>query len=73
VTKSPGTVAITMAGLGSRFTKAGYSQPKYEIEVLGRPLFDWSMQALSTFSDEGWRFNFATRKETDARPFLSQP
>jgi hypothetical protein len=72
VTKSPGTVAITMAGLGSRFTKAGYSQPKYEIEVLGRPLFDWSMQALSTFSDEGWRFNFATRKETDARPFLSQ-
>jgi hypothetical protein len=68
----PGTVAITMAGLGSRFTKAGYDRPKYEIEVLGRPLFDWSMLALDAFRQGGWRFAFATRAEENAGPFLRQ-
>lgn len=71
MTGAPGTVAITMAGLGSRFAKAGYTQPKYEIEVLGRPLFDWSMSALEAFAAAGWRFHFATRKETAAGPFLA--
>lgn len=71
MTGPSGTVAITMAGMGSRFTQAGYTQPKYEIEVLGRPLFDWSMSALSAFAASGWRFNFATRKETSALPFLA--
>lgn len=69
---TPGTVAITMAGMGSRFTKAGYTQPKYEIEVLGKPLFDWSMQALVAFQRAGWQFQFATRRETGAIPFLEQ-
>ena len=27
-----------MAGFGSRFAKAGYTQPKYRIEALGLPL-----------------------------------
>lgn len=72
MTGAPGTVAITMAGMGSRFTKAGYVQPKYEIEVLGRPLFDWSMNALAAFSKRGWRFNFATRQETRALPFIAE-
>ncbi|WP_200885069.1 glycosyltransferase family 2 protein [Croceibacterium mercuriale] len=67
----PGTIAVTMAGLGSRFSKAGYTRPKYEIEVLGRPLFDWSMLALEAFREAGWRFTFATRREEDARPFLT--
>lgn len=68
----PGTVAITMAGLGSRFAKAGYTVPKYEIEVFGRPLFDWSMDALEAFREAGWEFHFATRRETGALPFLTQ-
>lgn len=67
----PGTVAITMAGLGSRFAQAGYTVPKYEIEVLGRPLFDWSMGAVSAFRERGWSFQFATRRETGALPFLT--
>lgn len=67
----PGTVAITMAGLGSRFTKAGHTRPKYEIEALGRPLFDWSMLSLEAFRQAGWQFNFATRRAEDAPPFLS--
>lgn len=66
-----GMVAITMAGMGSRFTKAGYTCPKYEIEVLGRPLFDWSMDALSAFRDSGWSFHFATRRGTGAPDFLA--
>jgi len=56
-----GTVAITMAGLGSRFAKAGYTRPKYEIEALGLPLFDWSMLSLEAFRTAGWRFRFAAR------------
>lgn len=68
--KKRGTVAITMAGMGSRFVQAGYTQPKYEIDVLGRPLFDWSMDALHSFAVEGWTFTFATRAEMDAVPFI---
>jgi hypothetical protein len=65
-----GTVAVTMAGMGSRFAKAGFTQPKYEIEVLGAPLFDWSMRALDAFNTDGWAFQFATRKEANAIPFI---
>ncbi|WP_347303912.1 glycosyltransferase family 2 protein [Croceibacterium sp. TMG7-5b_MA50] len=68
----PGSVAVTMAGLGSRFIKAGYTRPKYEIVVLGRPLFDWSMLAMESFRQAGWHFTFATRAEEDARPFLAE-
>jgi hypothetical protein len=64
-----GTVAITMAGLGSRFAKAGYTRPKYEIEALGLPLFDWSMLSLEAFRTRGWRFRFAAR-EPDAEAFI---
>lgn len=64
-----GTLAITMAGLGSRFAKAGYDCPKYEIEALGLPLFDWSMLSLEAFRVRGWRFIFATR-EVDAEAYV---
>jgi hypothetical protein len=67
---TPGTLAITMAGLGSRFTDAGYRVPKYEIVVGGRPLFDWSMLGLCAFRDAGWTFNFAVRREQAALGFL---
>jgi len=67
----PGTIAITMAGMGSRFTSAGYTCPKYEIEVLGRPLFDWSLHGLNAFRDAGWDFAFATRRAEAARPFVT--
>lgn len=65
-----GTVAITMAGLGSRFTKAGYDLPKYEITALDRPLFDWSMQSLDAFRNAGWQFCFAARAGLDAPAFI---
>jgi len=56
-----GTLAITMAGRGSRFVAAGYDRPKYEIMALGLPLFDWSMLSLEAFRKDGWGFRFATR------------
>lgn len=40
-------IVITMAGLGERFLKAGYKQPKYEIEVHGKTLFEWSLLSLA--------------------------
>lgn len=65
-----GTVAITMAGLGSRFTKAGFTVPKYEIDALGMPLFDWSMHSLDAFRTAGWRFRFAARSGLGAREYI---
>lgn len=67
-----GTVAITMAGLGSRFTKAGYDRPKYEIDALGMPLFDWSMRSLDAFRTAGWEFCFAVRGGLGAEDYIAQ-
>lgn len=46
------TVLITMAGMGSRFSSAGYTVPKYRIQALGRTLFDWSLRSLLAFRSE---------------------
>jgi hypothetical protein len=67
-----GIVAITMAGLGSRFRKAGYDMPKYHIPALGRPLFDWSMLSLTAFIQAGWRFRFAALRIDNAVPFITE-
>lgn len=49
-------VVITMAGRGSRFAQAGYSQPKHEIMAGERSLFSWSMRSLAHFYDEHFIF-----------------
>ena len=67
-----GLMAITMAGFGSRFAKAGYTIPKYRIEVLGRPLFDWSMLALTDFFNAGWEFAFAVRAADQSEDFIRE-
>ncbi len=61
-----------MAGFGSRFAAAGYTQPKYRIEALGLPLFDWSMMALRGFRDAGWRFSFAVRRADASTGFIRE-
>jgi len=50
------TIVITMAGLGSRFKKAGYAEPKYMIEVHGKTLFNWSMLSLRGVSANKYIF-----------------
>lgn len=61
-----------MAGFGSRFAAAGYTQPKYRIEALGLPLFDWSMAALREFKEAGWRFSFAVRRADASAGFIRE-
>ena len=67
-----GCIAITMAGMGSRFRAAGHDCPKFQIEVGVHPLFDWSMFGLLAYRDAGWRFSFATRADDDAGPFVRE-
>lgn len=54
-------ILIPMAGLGSRFQKAGIREPKPLITVLGKTLIEWS---VSSFDVEG-RFIFITREFDD--------
>lgn len=61
-------IVITMAGLGSRFKKAGYKLPKYKIVANGKTLFEWSMQSLTDFKSE--KHIFIVRKEDDAKKFI---
>lgn len=64
-------IVITMAGLGSRFRKAGYTVPKYKIEVNGKNLFQWSMTSLTDFNkQENVKYIFIVRKEDNAREFI---
>ncbi|WP_440959031.1 hypothetical protein ACFELO_02685 [Oceanicaulis sp. LC35] len=67
---APTNIVITMAGLGSRFRKAGYTLPKYEIEVGGRTLFDWSMLSLRQFFARPYRLIFVMLDEMQAEPFV---
>ena len=36
-----------MAGLSSRFAKAGFNQPKYMLPLAGRPMLDWSILSFA--------------------------
>lgn len=62
------TIVITMAGLGSRFKKAGYTVPKYEIVVNGHTLFYWSMLSLRGLKSRN--YIFIVRKEDKAKRFI---
>lgn len=64
------TIVITMAGLGSRFKKAGYNEPKYMIQAHGRTLFDWSMDSLKGYNKEDTEYIFIVRKEDEAENFI---
>jgi len=44
---SPITIVIPMAGNGSRFTKAGYADPKPLIPVRGKPMISWVVDNLA--------------------------
>jgi choline kinase len=66
------TIVITMAGLGSRFKKAGYQVPKYMIEAHGKTLFEWSMESLKGFEKEDNSYIFIVRKEDEAAEFIHE-
>lgn len=64
------TILITMAGLGSRFRKAGYNVPKYQIQAHGKTLFEWSMESLKGFENAENEYIFVVRKEDEAEEFI---
>ena len=66
------TIIITMAGLGSRFKKAGYECPKYMIEAKGRTLFEWSMDSLIGYNEFVSKYIFVVRKEDNAKTFINK-
>lgn len=63
---------ITMAGLGSRFRKAGYRCPKYMIEAKGKTLFEWSMDSLTGYNKHISKYIFVVRKEDDSENFIRE-
>ncbi len=63
-------IVITMAGLGTRFRKAGYTLPKYEIPVRGKTLFAWSMESLTGYAMPENDYYFIVRREDAARDFI---
>lgn len=63
-------IVITMAGLGSRFQKAGYKEPKFMINALGKTLFEWSMDSLIGYNNQNTKYTFIVRKECNARNFI---
>lgn len=68
----PLTIVITMAGLGSRFLDAGYDNPKYEIEVRGKTLFEWSMNSLKAFLGTNTRVVFVALEANRCSAFVRQ-
>lgn len=63
-------IIITMAGMGSRFRKAGYNLPKYMIEVKGKTLFEWSMISLKSLNNINPKYIFVVRKADKAYDFI---
>jgi HAD superfamily hydrolase (TIGR01509 family) len=45
-------VVIPMAGLGSRFSKAGYTVPKPFIPVFGKPMIHWVIENMQIKAEE---------------------
>lgn len=66
------SVIITMAGLGSRFKKAGYKVPKYMIEAKGKTLFEWSMESLLDYNPYVSKYVFVVRKEDNSEEFIKK-
>lgn len=53
-------IVIPMAGLGSRFAKAGFDKPKPFIDVLGKPMI---VRVLENLKYKGARYILIARKE----------
>ena len=61
-----------MAGLGSRFRKAGYQVPKYMIEAKGKTLFEWSIDSILDYNPYVSKYIFVVRKEDNANGFIHE-
>ncbi|MCG8531732.1 MAG: glycosyltransferase family 2 protein, partial [Desulfovibrionales bacterium] len=64
-------IIFPMAGLSSRFFKAGYTQPKYMLTAHGRPLFDFAVGGFSHYFDAE-PFIFICRQDHDTPAFVQE-
>lgn len=65
-------IVITMAGYGTRFSQAGYKQPKYRIEVKNKTLFEWSLYSLDTLKKDAFYIFIAREDDRDIRDFIQK-
>ncbi|MEY8214424.1 MAG: capsular biosynthesis protein, partial [Colwellia sp.] len=64
-------IVIPMAGLSSRFFKAGYTQPKYMLEAHGETLFSHSIKSFSKYFETD-KFVFIVRDAYKTPMFVNQ-
>jgi dTDP-glucose pyrophosphorylase len=58
-----------MAGMSSRFTKAGYTKPKYMLDLKGAPLFDYCVASFKSYFKTD-AFLFIARSEAETEEFI---
>jgi dTDP-glucose pyrophosphorylase len=64
-------IVIPMAGESSRFRRAGYTRPKYMLDLGGRPLWDWTLLSFrALFATE--LFLFVARDVDGTADFLRE-
>lgn len=62
---------IPMAGLSSRFFKAGYIKPKYQLELNGETVFSWSVRSFERYFKTD-KFVFIYRDVYETKIFLER-
>jgi dTDP-glucose pyrophosphorylase len=68
---SPSMIIITMAGASSRFFKAGYNIPKYQLELEGKSVFKHSIESFSKYFKTD-KFVFVIRDIYDTQKFIER-
>lgn len=58
-----------MLGRSSRFFKAGYDRPKYQLDLFGRPVFDWVLLGFEKYFENAL-FLFPHRNEDGVKEFI---
>lgn len=60
-----------MMGRSNRFFQDGYTQPKYELPLAGKTVFDWVLTSFSQYFRHE-TFLFVVREDFNAEPFVRQ-
>lgn len=63
-------IVFPMGGLSSRFSKAGYKQPKWMLPLAGKTVFEWVVGGFSRYFSEE-TFVFAFRKDSGSRDYIA--
>lgn len=64
-------IVIPMVGASSRFFKAGYDRPKYQLPLWGETVFYWVMHSFSNYFDKQ-SFLFIVRDDYDSKKFVEK-